>query len=205
MVNVDPVALAADVRARLTGPGGPFELTVEDVRGVRLPVWANRRDCLCTWLADSAAFGDRDYLVQGDRRLTYTEHAVAVRRLANVLATDYRVEHGDRVAILGANSIEWVVAMWATVSLGAIVVAGNAWWTAGEAEYSLGRAEPKVIIADAGRTKLLEAIDMPVLPTDGLLDLSAPDSTVRDAESYAPDDPAVIVYTSGTTGHPKGA
>ena len=66
--SVDPAALAADVRARLTGPGGPFELTVEEVRGIPLPVWANRRDSLLDWLADSAEFGERDYLVQGDRR-----------------------------------------------------------------------------------------------------------------------------------------
>jgi acyl-CoA synthetase (AMP-forming)/AMP-acid ligase II len=205
MVDVDPVALAADVRARLTGPGGPFELAVEDVRGIPLPVWKNRRTSILEWLAESAAFGDRDYLVQGGRRMTYAEHIVAVERLADRLHSEYGVQPGDRVAVVAANSIEWVVAMWATLRLGAVVVAGNAWWTPHEAAYSLQRAEPEVIIADSRRTGLVDGVKAPVLLTDGLL---APDRG-RVAERRHPaadeDDPAVVVYTSGTTGHPKGA
>ena len=205
MVDVDPVALAAAVRARLTGPGGPFELGIEDVRGIPLPVWTNRRCDLRSWLADSIAFGDREYLVQGERRLTYAEHLAAVHRLADVLANEYGVDSGERVAILGANSIEWVVAMWATLSLGAVLVAGNAWWTRSEAEYSLTRAAPKVVITDAKRAGLLESVAVPCLSMAGLLDLGAARTSARCGGAYAEDDPAIVVYTSGTTGHPKGA
>jgi acyl-CoA synthetase (AMP-forming)/AMP-acid ligase II len=201
----DPAALAAEIRARLTGPGGPFELTVEDVRGVPLPVWPHGDRTLRTWLAESAEFGDRDYLVQGDRRLSYADHYAAARGLARVLAEDYGVGSGDRVAIVGANSIEWVVAMWATLSAGAILVAGNAWWTGREAEYSLGRAEPAVVIADARRAHLAESVEVPVLPMEGLLELAKPAGPPHFGGAYCVDDPAVIVYTSGTTGHPKGA
>ena len=205
MVDVDPVALAADVRARLTGPGGAFELTVEEVRGIALPVWANRRSSIVDWLDASASFGDREYLVQGDRRLTYTQHRAAVDRVAHVLESDYAVSPGTQVAIVAANSIEWVVAMWATLSLGAVVVAGNAWWTVHEATHALERAEPEVVIADRKRAKLLDDIALPVLLTDGLLQAPAAGGHPLPAPDRDEDDPAVIVYTSGTTGHPKGA
>ncbi|MDT4920182.1 MAG: steroid-24-oyl-CoA synthetase [Pseudonocardiales bacterium] len=205
--SVDPAALAAEVRARLTGPGGPFELTVEDVRDIPMPVWKNRRHSVLDWLDESAALGEREYLVQGDRRLTYAEHRAAVERLAAVLHAEHGVLPGKQVAILAANSIEWVVAMWATLSLGAVVVAGNAWWTVHEAAHALDRAEPEVIIADRKRAKLVEGVGVDVLATDGLLQLrSTGDGGHPDGRSpTAEDDPAVVVYTSGTTGHPKGA
>src|SRR4051794_41449419 len=150
----DTAALVAALRARLTGPGGRFELTDEDVAGVRLPAFCHRRAALADWLVDSAAFGEREYLVQGERRLTYAAHLAAVAALAEALGTEYGVGAGDRVAILAANSPDWVVTFWAAMSLGAIVVAGNAWWTPREAEYSLGRAEPSVVVADEKRVRL---------------------------------------------------
>jgi acyl-CoA synthetase (AMP-forming)/AMP-acid ligase II len=196
--NVDPAA----VRAALTGAGGPFALHVEDVRGRPMPVWANRRRSLHDWLAASSAFGEREYLVQGERRVTYAQHLDAVASLAGVLATEYRVTPGERVAILAANSPDWVIALWATISLGAIAVAGNAWWTPREAQYSLARARPKVVIADDKRQRLLDGSDIPVLPIADLpLTGTAGLPDVRPDE----DAPAIIVYTSGTTGHPKGA
>jgi acyl-CoA synthetase (AMP-forming)/AMP-acid ligase II len=200
----EPATLAADLRAQLTGPDGEFALAVEDVRGVPLPAWMNRRRSLLAWLADSARFGDREYLVEGERRLTYAQHAAAVDSLAKTLAAEYGVTPGARVAILGGNSIDWVVAAWATLSLGAIVVAGNAWWTPREAEFSLRRADPDVVIVDARRAHLVAGFE--VLP---MAELPAMMTTERDDTGPHPDiaedDPAVIIYTSGTTGHPKGA
>jgi acyl-CoA synthetase (AMP-forming)/AMP-acid ligase II len=213
MVDVDPTTLTAEVRARLTGPGGPFELGEEEVRGVRLPVWRHRRSSILAWLADSAAFGDRDYLVHGDRRLSYADHVAAVGALADMLERDYGVRPNSRVAIVGANSIEWVVGMWAALSLGAVVVAGNAWWTAAEASHALNRAAPEVIIADRKGAALLADVPAPVLSTQVLSTqvlsirrlLDRPGVPVRAVSGVVEDDPAVIVYTSGTTGHPKGA
>ena len=204
MVDVDPVALAADVRARLTGPGGAFELGNEEVRGIPLPVWTNRRRSILEWLDASATFGDREYLVQGERRMTYAEHLAAVERLAQVLHSDYGVLPGKQVAIVAANSIEWVVTMWATLSLGGVVVVGNAWWTSREAEHALERAEPQVIIADTKRESLVAKARASVVLTEELLNRRSSGDGKPDAFRDE-DDPAVIVYTSGTTGHPKGA
>jgi acyl-CoA synthetase (AMP-forming)/AMP-acid ligase II len=196
--SIDPAA----IRAALTGPGGPFELHLENVRGIELAVWAHRRHALHDWLADSVAFGDREYLVQGEQRVSYAQHVEAVAAQADMFANQYGVRQGDRVAILAANSPEWVMAFWATLSLGAIAVAGNAWWTPREAAYSLGRAEPKVVIADKKRMSLVDGVDVPVVQV-GELPVTG-DAALRDLRPDE-DAPAVIVYTSGTTGHPKGA
>lgn len=170
---MDAVALATDLRAQLTGPGGAFELAVHDVRGAPLPVFVHRRAALRDWLVDSAQYADREYLVQGERRLTYDEHLAAVAALADVLSRYYGVRPGDRVAILAANSPDWVVTFWAAIALGAIAVAGNPWWTAPEAEYSLRRTRPRVVVADTERAALFDGLGVPVLPMDDVPGLIA--------------------------------
>jgi long-chain acyl-CoA synthetase len=165
-----------------------FELTEADVLGSRMTVFANRRKSLRELLDDSLAFGDRDYLVDGDRRISYAQHHAAVARVAADFAAS-GVGKGDRVAILGRNSIDWVVAFWATVSLGAIAVGLNAWWSPAEIGYAIEDCEPALVIDDMARiTPLLDGdeVDFPVVEIDE-------------------DDPAVILYTSGTTGRAKGA
>ncbi|MDT4914029.1 MAG: steroid-24-oyl-CoA synthetase [Pseudonocardiales bacterium] len=206
MGDADPTALVADLRARLTGPGGDFELATENVCGIDLPVFARRRPALRDWLLESANYGDREYLVQGDRRLSFAEHLAAVASLADVLAADYGVEPGDRVAILASNSPDWVIAFWAAVSLGAVAVAGNAWWTAREAQYSLHRTRPRVVVADGKRAELLDGLDLPVLRIADLPRLVVARGPIELREVVPDQDsPAVVMFTSGTTGHPKGA
>jgi acyl-CoA synthetase (AMP-forming)/AMP-acid ligase II len=202
----DAAQIVAGLRARLTGPGGEFELAEQDVRGVRVPVFVNRRASLRDWLAGSAELGPVEYLVQGDRRLSFADHAAAVASLADILACDHGVGPGDRVAILAANSPDWVLTFWAAVSLGAVVVAGNAWWTAREASYSLGRVRPAVIVADGRRAALLDGLAGPVLRTSDIPRLIAARGPARLADVTPDEDQAaVVMYTSGTTGYPKGA
>ncbi|MGV9614928.1 class I adenylate-forming enzyme family protein [Nocardia xishanensis] len=207
--SMDPQALAATVIGRLTGPGGAFEMTVEDVLGAPLPVMKHRGRALREVLAASAALGDREYLVTEDRRLSYAEHAAEVGALARALRDRYGVGKGDRVGILAANTPEWVVAFWATQCLGAIAVGYNAWWAPREIAYGLGHATPTVLIVDAKRAAQVAAlgVDVPVLT----MERDIPDLVAEYAAGELPDaavaedDPAVILYTSGTSGRPKGA
>jgi len=204
---VDPAAAAAAIMGRLLGPGGPFELVEEDVRGARIPVYRNRRRSLLEIVAESVEHGDRVYIATADRTITFAEHADRVASLAKALKEEYGVGPGDRVAINAANSPEWIVAFWATVSLGAIAVAFNAWWSPREVEYGIEHSDPKILIADERRIEALPATTVPVLSIEAdILRLATahpgvplPDTTV------AEDDPAAIVYTSGTSGRPKGA
>ncbi|WP_328825534.1 class I adenylate-forming enzyme family protein [Tomitella gaofuii] len=187
----------------------------ENVRGVRLPVFADRDRSLVDMLERSRGYGERTYLVRGGQVVTFDEHYRMVAALAEVLRDRYGVRPGDRVGILAANSIEWVAAFWATVALGGIAVAMNSHWAAGEIAYSCAHVRPSLIVADARRReRLAEAAaaspagQVPVLRIE--TDIAAA-SPAPAAGASCPlvrldeDAPAVIIYTSGTTGRPKGA
>ncbi|HET6817656.1 MAG TPA: class I adenylate-forming enzyme family protein [Mycobacteriales bacterium] len=179
-----------------------FETVQEDVLGHPMTVFRDRHRSLRALLDASLAFGERDYLVEGDRRISFAEHHAAVGPVATWLAQQ-GVGKGDRVAILGRNSIEWVVTFWATVSLGAIAVGLNAWWSREELDFGIADSEPKLLVDDMSVIRPL--VDPDQSPHVGhRRPLSGDWSGVPDVE-VAEDDPAVIIYTSGTTGHAKGA
>jgi acyl-CoA synthetase (AMP-forming)/AMP-acid ligase II len=197
-----------EIQAQLTGPGGPFEVGEEDVLGERMPVFKRRLRSLREMLAASEAHGAAEYIVLDDRRIRYDEHVQLVARTARALAERFGVGPGDRVAILAENHPEWIIGFWATVSSGAIVAALNGWWTADEIRYGLELSRPKVLIADRKRLARL-GVPPPGLPvieieSDFPSLLAAPPTALPDVP-LAEDDPAVILFTSGTTGRPKGA
>ncbi|MEV7477731.1 class I adenylate-forming enzyme family protein [Streptomyces halstedii] len=193
--------------AGLTGPGGRFELSDDDVLGTRLPVFTHRRRALHEVLHASAAHGDRDHIVTADRRVTFAEHAAQVASLARVLREEYGIGKGDRVAVAAANSVEWIEAFWATVSIGAVAVGFNAWWSAREMAYGVENAEPALVLADARQSAKLDGCPVPVLSLEDDVRrfVTAHRDTPLPSADVAEDDPAVILYTSGTSGRPKGA
>jgi len=210
---------AVDPIAQLTGPSGPFEIVVEDVVGHPMQVYKQRMGSLRDVMAQNAARADVDWLVQGDRRLTYGEHDRLARVLARSLA-QLGVGRGDRVALVSANVPEWVVTWWACAVLGATLVPLNAWWKAEELEFGLGDSEAKVLIGDARRVDLVRdrLAALPALEHVYVVD-GAGDETIRPFSELIDhadepgmpespideDDVLAILYTSGTTGKPKGA
>jgi acyl-CoA synthetase (AMP-forming)/AMP-acid ligase II len=205
--STDPQAAALAVMTGLTGPGGPFELAREDVLGVGMTVFRNRHRCLGEVLVDSLQHGDRDYVVTADSRLSFAEHAAQVASLARVLREEHGVGQGDRVAILAANGPEWIVSFWAAVATGAIAVGFNSLWSRAEIAYGLEHATPKVVVADAKRAALIGDTDATVLSVEEDLPrlVAAHPGETLTPVTVAEDDPAVILYTSGTSGRPKGA
>lgn len=198
-----------EIEARLTGPGGPFEIAQEDVLGERMPVFRSRKRSLRELLAASAAHGDKEYIVHGERRITYAQHLSLVGSTARALREQYGIRRGDRVAILAENWPEWIIGYWATVSLGAVVAALNGWWTRDEIQFGVELAEPKLLLGDRRRLARAEGLDLGVpileIETDAEKLLGyAPGAPLPD-DPIAEDDPAVILFTSGTTGRPKGA
>lgn len=172
-----------------------FDLVEEEVLGVRMTVFADRLKTMRELLDRSLDWGDREYIVDGDRRINYLQHHAAVRRVAQHLVSQ-GVKKGDRIAIAGKNSIEWVVTFWATVSIGAIAVGINVWWSPDEVDYALGDCSPVLVVDDL--TEITSFLDGDGDGGDGG-DADWPEVEIDE------DDPALILYTSGTTGRPKGA
>lgn len=188
---------------------GLTELVVEDVLGAPVQVFAERFRALHEVLAASVAHGDRPYLVTLDDRLTFTEHARRVSSLAHELRTTYGIGKGDRVAIAAANSQAWIETFWAAVSIGAIAVGCNAWWSARELQHALELTTPALVVAD-GRRRTLLAETTTTARVISLEDDHERLATLHPAAplpsaDVAEDDPAVILFTSGTSGRPKGA
>ena len=160
-----------EVWNELIARGAPFEIGEVEVRGTRIKAYtgapANLRD---VWLA-SRQFADRDYLVYEDERITYAEAHRQVASIANWFV-DHGVGSGDRVAIAMRNYPEWLLAYWATVSIGATVVGVNAWWIGPELVYGLNDSKPTVLIADSERLeRAFEHIDeLPAMTIVGVRD-----------------------------------
>ena len=202
---------AATVMA-LLAPGAPFEMADEDVLGEPMQVFVQRARSLRQLLAQAGRFGDSDYAVfhnEGRRRaLTFADHERRVASVAAALA-DRGVGAGDRVAILAANCPEWIITFWATVSLGAVAVACNGWWTRDEIVHALAHTTPALLVADAKRLARLDGADpgMPVVVIEeDFVDLEgfAPDAALPDIP-IDEDQPALLQFTSGTTGRSKAA
>ena len=142
---------------------GPFATTEIVVRGVPMRVFAAAPPTLRSLWQLTAGHGGQD--VHRLRRRATVRTPRSTPRCARWPTTCREtcgVDRGDRVAIAMRNYPEWVVAYWATVSIGAAVVGMNAWWTSTEMEFGLADSRPKVLIADDERLERA----LPVL--DGL-------------------------------------
>ncbi|MFA9411983.1 MAG: class I adenylate-forming enzyme family protein, partial [Deltaproteobacteria bacterium] len=201
----------AAVEAQLLAPGAPFELAEEEVLGERVPVFANRARSLRDVLLRGREFTDAEYMVfregERERRYTFGDHEKLVASAAAALSDRFGVRPGDRVAILAANCPEWIISFWATVSLGAICVGLNGWWTEDEIRYAVGHSKPKLVIADRKRAaRITGELEVPMLIVEDAFEtlLAAYPDAELPAQSIAESDPAIILYTSGTTGRAKG-
>jgi long-chain acyl-CoA synthetase len=168
------------------------------VHGHPCLMYASRPRAVADFLLSARRWPGRELLVQGKRRLTAGEHEAAVARVARWLS-GLGVRPGSRVVLLGFNSVEWVAAFWATQALGAVAVLGNAWWTDDEVTAALTPAEPELVITD-------RAVSWPSVSfaeVRALVD-SADDEAVLPRWPADEDALAVIMFSSGTTGAPKG-
>ena len=156
--------------------------------------------------ATASLHGARTALVEGARSLTYAALEARVRRLANLLL-GRGIGRGDRVALMARNCIGYLEIELACARIGAIAVGMNWRFTADETAHGLDLTGPSLTIASADYEAVLEAAGY---PADFVLgqQLDAAMAHADDGDPgchVAPEDGMVIIFTSGTTGHPKGA
>ena len=215
--------------AALSGPGSPLALQDTLIDGVTFKTYADAPPSLRHLFEAGRAWGERDFLVYEDERVNFTAHALAVEHLARAYTETYGIKKGDRIAIVMRNYPQWSVAFWAALVIGAVVTPMNSWWTGEELEYGLNDSGARLAIVDPqifnriqdhwpnmsgleamivarasgdfedGRLTTLESIIGPANMWGTLDAIGLP------AADLGPEDDASIMYTSGTTGKPKGA
>ncbi|MZD03815.1 AMP-binding protein [Streptomyces sp. SID5785] len=168
---------------------------------------------LAAILADNARRRpDKLALVQGDERHTFGELWDQVRARAAVLAAEHGVRPGDRVGLMAPNTVDFPRAYYAILAAGGVVVPVHLLLSADEAAHVLRDSGVDVLLCHPAQaavgTAAARAVGARVvtLGTDGELDRAAAGATPIDVyAARGPEDPAVVFYTSGTTGVPKGA
>jgi long-chain acyl-CoA synthetase len=222
-----PAVSIAETYEILTAPGTPFEMEEKLVRGRRVRVYRNARNSLREIFDLGRSWGAREFIVYEGERQTYEAHFKAAGRLGRIFAERYGVTKGDRIVLAMRNLPEWSLAFWAGQSIGAVVAPLNAWGLGPDLVYGIQDSGAKVAIVDGERLDRL-APHIEEVSLAGLIAVRAPQGPVAGAvmledligppADYAnlpddpppdpgldPDDDATILYTSGTTGKPKGA
>jgi long-chain acyl-CoA synthetase len=202
--------------AAVTAPGQRFETERVTIDGVELTVFAQVPRSLRALFETWRDRGDATFLVYEDERWTFADVRAHADALGHALVHRYGVKPGDRVAIAMRNFPEWVVGFAAAVGVGAVSVSLNGWWTEDELDFALEDSGATVLLADPERVERTRTTCARLgiatvgvrgstgAGVDAYVEVVEPGSPLPEVD-VAPDDDATILYTSGTTGRPKGA
>ncbi len=201
-----------EIMDRLTGPGEPLEVVPFKRFGVDLPSLKNAPANLPAFFEQHCTtFAEREFLVDGDLRLTFAEVYALARQCADGLILRYNVARGERVGIAARNSANWVVLYMAVLMSGGCAVLLNGWWTGDEMAAGVDLAQCRLVFADAQRaSRFGPAMGQCEVvqfghgnPREGLAELLGSDAAKL--PELTGDDLATILFTSGSTGQCKGA
>ncbi|TPE59581.1 acyl--CoA ligase [Sandaracinobacter neustonicus] len=208
--------------AAITAPGGQLAVGKAAVRGVEYPAFEQAppslREYLAFFLASNA---DKEFIVYQGERFTFADVQKQAVQVAAVLQSRFGIAKGDRVAIAMRNYPEWVSAFIGAIMVGAVVVPMNAWWKPEELAYGLTDSGTRLVFADEERLRRIReipdlSVEVLTVRTSHQVAAQLGATTLDDAIAAAPpapwylppiypEDDATIMYTSGSTGAPKGA
>jgi long-chain acyl-CoA synthetase len=216
----DDLGKLKTIAAAHMGPGAALETETVTIDGQELSVFAHVPTNLGELYKLGLEFGDQTFLVYQQERFSFAESLDLALRMARILKEKYEIQLGDRVAICARNSPEWCMAYMAITLVGAIAVPMNSWWKSTELKYGLKDSDSKLIFLDPARLDLvkpfLDNLDVQIVMFKPEVESEFPEfyELARSVEPLSqdelneievfPEDKASIMYTSGSTGMPKG-
>ena len=204
-----------------TAPEQPFELIEKEIEGRRYKMYRHAPATLVELFAPGRAHGDKTFLVYEGERISYDEFFRRADAAGHQLVKEYALKPGERAAIVMRNYPEWLIAFTAIGSIGAVPVPINSWGREAEIRYALEDSGARVAFFDEARYQLATGAvkDLGIKAVVARpKSLSAAPNSGRDWEDFLADglgqpmpevpvdteDPGLLMYTSGTTGRPKG-
>ena len=211
----DLTALHHTVTAQLTGPGAPFEVVTLNRGNHSVKAYKNAPATLLAILNEGRQFGSQLFIDSAAGRYSFDEFFSASDQLASYLQHSAAIAPGQRVAIAMRNSAEWLISFTAIISIGAVVVPLNSWGRSEELHQGLTDSDAQLVICDGPRASFIEPQKFgikAIVCADGVSGaeswtaaLAAGNALPAATADPQPDDAAILLFTSGTSGRPKGA
>lgn len=202
--------------AEITAPGELYETHTVRVGEIDYIGFVNSPKNLLEVYRQGLQYGESEFYVYREERYTFSDAWQLAARVANSLLTS-GVKQGDRVGIASRNYPEWIWSFMGITAIGGIATALNAWWSTDELLHAIHDSGLTVLIVDHERLAKIQdhlndlGVTVVTIRTPPVAGALTWDSWLAHSSTQMPElevpstSPATLMYTSGSTAHPKGA